>query len=304
MAAPRAWAQSYPTHPVRIIVGAPAGTASDIGLRIMAQALSERSAQQFVVENRTGAATNVGTEYGIHSLADGYTLVAVTSVNAVNATLYEGLNFDINRDLAPIAGVLASPNVLVVNPSIPAKTLPEFIAYARANPGKLNMASVGNGSSSHVAGELFKMMAGVNLTHVPYRGSYFSDLIGGQVQVAFSPIPAAIGYIRAGSLRALAVTGIKRSESLPELPAAAEFIPGYEASLWVGVGAPKNTPEAIIVKLNKDINFVLADPAIRSLFVNLAAEPMLMTPGEFGKLIADETEKWAKLVKASGIKPD
>jgi tripartite-type tricarboxylate transporter receptor subunit TctC len=297
-------ALDYPTRPVRIIVGFPAGTASDIGTRLIAQLLSERLGQQFIVDNRPGAASNVGTEVVARAAADGYTLLAVTAINAVNATLYENLNFDLIRDFAPIAGTLLSPNVMAVNPSVPAKTVPEFIAYAKANPGKLNMASVGVGSSSHVAGELFKTMAGVDMVHVPYRGSYFPDLLAGQVQVAFSPIPAAIGYIRAGTLRALGVTSETRSDALPDVPAVSQFVPGYEASLWVGIAAPKNTPAEIVDKLNEEINAILASPTMKAQLANLAAEPMPMTPAGFGKFIASEIERWAKVVKVAGMKPD
>ena len=302
-AVPRiAWAQAYPTRPVRIIVGFPVGTATDINARLIAPFLSERLGQQFIVDNRPGAASNIGTEAAARAPADGYTLLAVTSINTVNSTLYDNLSFDLIRDIAPVAGTLRSPNVMAVNPSVPAKTVPEFIAYAKANPGKLNMASVGNGSSSHVAGELFKALAGVDLIHVPYRGNYFPDLLGGHVQVAFSPIPAAIGYIRAGTLRALAVTSETRSDALPNIPTVGEFVPGYEASLWVGIGAPKNTPAEIIDKLNNEINAVLADPGMKARLAGLGAEPMPMTPAEFGKLIADETEKWGKVIRGANIK--
>jgi len=302
-AVPRiAWAQAYPTRPVRIIVGFPVGTATDINARLIAPFLSERLGQQFIVDNRPGAASNIGTEAAARAPADGYTLLAVTSINTVNSTLYDNLSFDLIRDIAPVAGTLRSPNVMAVNPSVPAKTVPEFIAYAKANPGKLNMASVGNGSSSHVAGELFKALAGVDLIHVPYRGNYFPDLLGGHVQVAFSPIPAAIGYIRAGTLRALAVTSETRSDALPNIPTVGEFVPGYEASLWVGIGAPKNTPAEIIDKLNNEINAVLADPSMKARLAGLGAEPMPMTPAEFGKLIADETEKWGKVIRGANIK--
>jgi tripartite-type tricarboxylate transporter receptor subunit TctC len=299
-----AWALDYPTRPVRIIVGFPAGTASDIGTRLIAQSLSERLGQQFIVDNRPGAASNIGTEVVAHSAADGYTLLAVTAINAVNATLYENLNFNLIRDFAPIAGTLLSPNVMAVNPSVPAKTVPEFIAYAKANPGKLNMASVGVGSSSHVAGELFKAMAGVDLVHVPYRGSYFPDLLAGQVQVAFSPIPAAIGYIRADTLRALGVTSETRSDALPDVPPVSEFVPSYEASLWVGIAAPKNTQEEIVDKLNAEINAILASPTMKAQLANLAAEPMPMTPAGFSKFIASEIERWAKVIKAANMKPE
>jgi tripartite-type tricarboxylate transporter receptor subunit TctC len=297
-------ALDYPTRPVRIIVGFPPGTATDIDARLIAQFLSERLGQQFIVDNRPGAASNIGTEAAVRAPADGYTLLAVTSINTVNSTLYDNLSFDLIRDIVPVAGTLRSPNVMEVNPSVPAKTVPEFIAYAKANPGKLNMASVGNGSSSHVAGELFKALAGVDLVHVPYRGNYFPDLLGGHVQVAFSPIPAAIGYIRAGTLRPLAVTSKTRSDTLPNIPTVDEFVPGYEASLWVGIGAPKNTPAEIIDKLNNEINAVLADPSMKARFATLGAEPMPMTPAEFGKLIADETQKWGKVIRAANIKAE
>ncbi len=300
-----AFALDYPTRPARIIVGFPPGSASDIGTRLIAQSLSERLGQQFVVENRPGAASNIGSEVVAHSAADGYTLLAVTAINAVNATLYGNLNFDLIRDFAPIAGAYVSPNVMAVNPSVPAKTVPELIAYAKANPGKLNMASVGVGSSSHVAGELFKTMAGVDMVHVPYRGSYFPDLLAGQVQVAFSPIPAAIGYIRAGTLRALGVTSETRSNALPDAPPVSHFVPGYEASLWVGLAAPRKTPKEIVDKLNAEIHAILAAPAMKAQLANLAAEPMTpMTPAAFGKFIGSEIERWAKVVKEANMKPE
>ncbi len=297
-------ALDYPTRAVRIIVGFPAGSASDIGTRLIAQSLSERLGQQFIVDNRPGAASNIGTGVVAHSAADGYTLLAVTAINAVNATLYGNLDFDLMRDFAPIAGTFLAPNLMAVNPSVPAKTIPEFIAYAKANPGKLNMASVGVGSSSHVAGELFKTMAGVDMVHVPYRASYFPDLLAGQVQVAFSPIPAAIGYVRAGTLRALGVTSVTRSQALPDVPPVSEFVPGYEASLWVGIAAPKKTPREIAEKLNAEINAILASPAMKAQLANLAAEPMPMTPAGFSKFIASEIERWAKVVKAANMKPE
>ncbi len=300
-----AFALDYPTRPVRIIVGFPAGSASDIGTRLIAQSLSEKLGQQFLVDNRPGAASNIGSGVVAHAAADGYTLLAVTAINAVNATLYGNLNFDLMRDFAPIGGTFVSPNVMAVNPSVPAKTVPEFIAYAKANPGKLNMASVGVGSSSHVAGELFKTMAGVDLVHVPYRGSYFPDLLAGQVQVAFSPIPAAIGYVRAGTLRALGVTSETRSAALPDVPPVSEFVPGYEASLWVGLAAPKNTDKEIVDKLNAELKAILASPTMKAQLANLAAEPMTpMTPAGFGKFIASEIERWAKVVKAANMKPE
>jgi tripartite-type tricarboxylate transporter receptor subunit TctC len=299
-----AYADNFPSRPVRIVVGLPTGTASDLDTRLVAQMLSQRLGQQFIVDNRPGAASNIGTEVVAHAAPDGYTLLAVTSINAVNATLYDNLNFDLIRDFAPVAGTMRSPNVMTVNPAVPAKTVPEFIAYAKANPGKLNMSSVGVGSSSHVAGELFKALAGVDLVHVPYRGSYFPDLIAGQVQVAFSPIPAAIGYVRAGTLRALGVTSDTRSAALPDVPPVSEFVPGYEASLWVGIAAPKNTPADIVDRLNKEINVILADPAMKAQFANLAAEPLPMTPAEFGKFILSEIERWAKVVKIANMRPE
>jgi len=297
-------AQSYPMRPVRLIVGFPAGSASDIVARLMGQWLSQRLGQQFVVENRPGAATNIATEVIVRAPPDGYSLLFATSANAINATLYDNLNFNFIRDIAPVAGIVRVPNVMEVNTSFPAKTVPEFIAYAKANPGKINMASGGNGSGPHVAGELFKMMAGVDLVHVPYRGNPYPDLIGGQVQVMFSPIPASIGYVRAGTLRALAVTTAKRLETLPDLPTVGEFIPGYEASGWQGIGAPQNAPAEIIDKLNKEINAGLADAKTKAQLADLGGVPVPMTPAEFRKFIAEETEKWNKVIRAANIKPD
>jgi tripartite-type tricarboxylate transporter receptor subunit TctC len=299
-------AQAYPTRPVRIIVGfAPGGTA-DIVARLIAQWLSERLGQPFVVENRTGAATNIATEVVVRAPADGYTLLFVTTSNAINATLYEKLNFNFMRDIAPVAGVTRVPNVFVVNPSVPATTVPEFIAYAKANAGKLSMASGGIGSTGHVSGELFKMMTGLNIEHVPYRGGApaLTDLLAGQVQVYFSPMPAAIEYIRAGKLRALAVTTAARSEALAEIPTLGEFVPGYEASAWEGIGAPKNTSAEIVEKLNREINAGLADPKMKARLADLGATVLPGTPADFGKLIADETEKWGKVVKFAGLKAD
>jgi tripartite-type tricarboxylate transporter receptor subunit TctC len=298
-----ALADTYPSRPVRIVVGFPAGTATDIDARLIAQSLSERLGQQVIVDNRPGAGSNIAAEAVVRAPPDGYTLLAMTVTNAVNATLYQGLKFDIVRDIAPIAGTMRTANVLVVNPSVPAKTLPEFIAYAKANPGKINYASGGYGSAPNMAGELLKIMAGVDLVHVPYRSSILPDLLGNQVQVAFTPIPLSINYIRDGKLRALAVTSTTRSDALPGIPPVAEFVPGYVANVWHGVGAPRETPAEIINKLNKEINTVLADPTIRARFVNLGAEPMPMAPADFGKLIADEIEKWAKVIKSAGIKP-
>jgi tripartite-type tricarboxylate transporter receptor subunit TctC len=297
-------AQSYPTRPVRIIVGFPAGTATDIDARLIAQSLSERLGQQVIVDNRPGAGSNMAAQMAVRAPPDGYTLLAMTVTNAVNATLYDKLNFDIVHDIAPIAGTMRTANVMAVNPSVPAKTLPEFIAYAKANPGKINYASGGYGSAPNMAAELFKMLTGVELVHVPYRASLIPDLLGGQVQVAFTPIPLSIGYIRDGQLRALAVTSATRSDALPDIPTVAEYVPGYVANVWHGIGAPKNTAPDIINKLNKEIDAVLADPTTRAQFANLGAEPMPMTPAEFGKFIADEIDKWAKVVKFAGVKPE
>jgi tripartite-type tricarboxylate transporter receptor subunit TctC len=299
-----AWADTYPSRPVRLIVGFPAGNASDILARLIAHSLSERLGQQFVVENRPGAGGNVGTEVVVKALPDGYTLLLVLSANANNATLYANLNFNFIRDIAPVASVVDAPYAMVVNPSVPAKTVPEFIGYAKANPGKLNMASAGIGGATHVFGELFMMMAGVNLLHVPYRGNFMPDLLGGQVQVVFAPITHLIEYIRTGKLRALAVTSATRSATLPDIPAMAEFVPGYEASGWYGIGAPKNTPTEIIDRLNKEINAALADSKMKARLADLGAVPMSMTPAEFGKFIASETEKWGKVIRAANIKPE
>jgi tripartite-type tricarboxylate transporter receptor subunit TctC len=299
-------AQTFPTRPVRIIVGFTAGGAFDIIARTMGQWLSERLGQQFVIENRPGAASNTATEAVVRAPADGYTLLLGGAVNTVNATLYDKLNFDFIRDIAPVAGIIRFSNVMQVNPSFPTKTVPEFIAYAKANPGKINMASGGTGTTQHLAGELFKMMTGVNMVHVPYRGSALSltDLLGGQVQVTFDSIPASIEHIRAGRLRALAVTAAMRSEVLPEVPTVGEFVPGYEASGWAGIGAPRGTPTEIVDKLNREINAGLADPTIKARLVNLGGVTLVLSPTEFGTLIAAETEKWGKVVKAAGIKPD
>jgi tripartite-type tricarboxylate transporter receptor subunit TctC len=299
-------AQAYPARPVRIVVAAAAGGPTDIVARLMSQWLSERLGQQFIVENRPGGSNNIGTEAVVRAPADGYTLLLVNAVNAINATLFDKLNYNLIRDIAPIAGIIRVPNVMEVNPSVPAKTVPEFIAYAKANLGKLNMASGGNGSPGHVSGELFKMMAGVSMVHVPYRGSApaLNDLLGGQVQIMFDTMPASIQYIRAGSVRALAVTTATRWEGLPDLPTLSEFVPGYEASGWYGVGAPKNTPTEIIDKLNEEINSGLANHELKARFADLGGTPLPGTPADFGKLIADEIKKWAKVVKFSGAKVD
>ena len=299
-----AWAQTYPRRPVRIVVPVPAGLAPDIIARLIAQQLSERLGQPFIVENRPGSGNNIGTEVVVRALPDGYTLLVATLPNAVNTTLYDNLNFNFIRDITPVAGVMHTPLVMEVNPSVPAKTVPEFIAYAKANPGKITMVSGGNGSPPHVAGELFKMMTGVDMIHVPYNGNPLPDLLAGQVQVYFGLIPSSIGYIRTGKLRALAVTSATRSPALPDIPTMSEFVPGYVASGWYGIGAPKSTPDEIVNKLSKEINAALDDPQMKARLADLGAEPMPMTPVEFGKFIADETEKWGKVVKFAGIKVD
>jgi tripartite-type tricarboxylate transporter receptor subunit TctC len=295
-------ALDYPTRPVRLIVGFPAGSASDILARLIGPWLSQRLGQPFVVENRTGAATNIATEAVVHSAPDGYTLLLATSTNAINATLYKNLSFNFIRDIEPVASVDHVPYVMAVNPAVPAKTVPEFIAYAKANPGKINFASNGIGSGPHLAGELFKMMAGVDLVHVPYSGSPYPDLIGGQVQLMFSPIPASIGYLKGHKLRALAVATATRLDVLPDVPTVAESVPGYEASGWQGIGAPRNTPADIVAVLNKQINAALADPAMTARIAKLGYTVFASSPADFGKFIASETEKWAKVVKFSGAK--
>jgi tripartite-type tricarboxylate transporter receptor subunit TctC len=300
-----AWGQTYPTRPVRIIVGFPAGGGSDIQARLMGQLLSERLGQPFVIENRPGAGTNIATEAVVKAPPDGYTLLMVNGTNAINATLYDKLSFNFIRDIAPVAGTLRVCNVMVVHPSFPAKTVPEFIAYAKANPGELNMASGGNGAAGHVSGELFKMMTGVNMVHVPYRGAApaLTELLGGQVQVMFSD-SSSIEYIRAGKLRALAVTTAARTAALPDIPTVGEFVPGYEASNFQGIGAPKSTPAEIVAKLNLEINAALADPKMKARLADLGGEALTGSPADFGRLIAEETEKWAKVVKFAGIKAD
>jgi len=297
-------AQTYPTRPVRIVVPYPAGIAPDIVTRLVAQTLSQRLKQQFIVDDQPGGASNIGTELVVRAPADGYTLLTVTMSNTINVSLYDKLDFNLLRDIAPVAGLVRLPLVLVVNPSLPAKTLPEFIAYAKANPGKINYASVGSGSATNVAGELFKAAAGVNLINVPYSGNYLPDLLSGQVQAAFSPIAQAVGFIRAGKLRALAVTTATPSAALPGIPTVAQFVPGYEADVWDGVGAPAHTPPEIIETLNKEINAVLADPAIKMRFAQLGAQPMPMSSAEFGKFVAAEVKKWGKVVQSAGIKPE
>jgi tripartite-type tricarboxylate transporter receptor subunit TctC len=300
-----AWTQAYPTRPVRWIVGfAPAG-GNDIIARLMGQWLAERTGQQFIVENRPGAGTNIATEVVVNASPDGYTLLLVGVAAAINATLYDNLNFNFIRDITPAAGIMSEPLFMVTNPSVPAKTVPEFIAYAKANAGKVNMASAGIGSGGHLAGELFNMIAGVNLVHVPYRGNgpALVALLGGEVDVLFPTPPSSLEYIRTGRLRGLAVTGATRLEALPDLPTVGEFVPGFEMSAWYGVGAPRGTPAEVIDKINKEINAGLADPKMKARFADLGGVPMPMTPAEFGKLIAAETEKWAKVIRRANIKP-
>ena len=301
-----ALAQAYPTRPVRIIVGVPPGGGIDIVGRLIGQWLSERLHQPFLIENRPGAGTNIATEAVVRAPADGYTLLLVTAANAINATLYEKLNFSFIRDIAPVASIIVVPNVMLVNPSVPAKTIPEFIAFAKANPRKINIASGPIGGPSHVMAELFKMMTGTDMLLVPYRGvaPAATDLLGGQVQVMFNSLPASIEYIKAGTLRALAVTSATRSETLPGIPTMGEFVPGYESSQWYGVGAPKNTPPQIIDKLNKEINADLANPKLKAQLASLGGTALPGLPADFGKLIADETEKWGKVIRAANIKLD
>jgi tripartite-type tricarboxylate transporter receptor subunit TctC len=299
-------AQAYPTRPVRIVVGFAPGGGVDIVARLIGQWLSERLGQQFIIENRPGAGTNIATEAVVRAPADGYTLLLVNAANAVNATLYDNLSFNFVRDIAPVAGIMAASSVMVVHPSVPAKTIPEFIAYAKANPRKINMASGGIGSPSHVAGELFKMTAGVGMIHVPYRGlaPALTDLLGGQVQVIFGAVTSSIEYIKAGRLRALAVTTAKRSEALPDLPTVGEFVPGYEASQWYGLGVAKNAPTEIIDRLNKEINVALTDPNMKARLADLGGTALAGSPAEFGKLIVEETDKWAEVIQAANIKPE
>jgi tripartite-type tricarboxylate transporter receptor subunit TctC len=302
----RARAQAYPSRPIRLIVGFPAGGPTDITARVMAQWLSERLGQQIVIENRGGAGSNIAVEATIGAPPDGYTLLIVGATNAINATLYEKLNFNFIRDIAPVAGIIRVPLIMEVHPSVPAKTVAEFIAYAKARPGKINMGSGGIGTTLHVSGELFKMMTGVDMLHVPYRGAgpMLTDLLGGQVQVGFDPMPSSIGYVKAGQLRPLAVTTATRSEALPELPTVGDFVPGYEASTWYGVGAPKNTPAEIIEKLNKEINAGLADPKLKARLTDLGGMMLTGSVAEFRAFIVEETEKWAKVVKFSGAKAE
>jgi tripartite-type tricarboxylate transporter receptor subunit TctC len=298
-------AQAYPTRPVRIIVGQAAGSGSDIAARLLGQWLSERLGRPFIIENRPGAGGNIAIEAAVRSPADGHTLVLVNSTNTINATLYDKLSFVFLRDIAPVAGIFRNSFVMVVNPSVPARTVPDFIAYAKANPGKLNMASAGIGSLQHVAGELFKFMTGVDMVHVPYRGTTpaLTDLLAGQAQLYFGGTPSSVEYIKAGKLRALAVTTATRADVLPDIPVMSDFVPGYEASGWLGLGAPKDTPTAIIGMLNREVNAGLADPTIKARIADLGGAVFPGSSADFGKLVTDDTEKWGKVVKLAGIKP-
>jgi tripartite-type tricarboxylate transporter receptor subunit TctC len=297
-------AQAYPTRPVRVIVGYAAGGASDVAARLVGQRLSARLGQSFVIENRPGAASNLATELVVHSAPDGYTLLLASASNAINATLYDKLSYDFVRDIVPIGTITRGPLVMVVNPSLPAKTVAEFVAYAKANPDKVNMASAGIGSPQHLAGELFSAMAGIKMLHVPYRGAppALTDLIGGRVQVYFGSTAGAISYVRSGQLRALAVTSAARSEALPDVPSVAEFLAGYEATTWYGFGAPKNTPAPVIEKLNAELNAVLGDPAIQARMADLGGTALAGSPADFARLIAEDTERWGKAVKFAGVK--
>ena len=297
-----AWALDYPTRPVRLIVGFPAGGLTDILARLLSPGLSERLGQQFIVEDQPGAGTNIATETVVKAVADGYTLLMATSTNAINATLYDNLRFDFIRDTTPVASIARTPLALVVNPSFPAKTVPEFIAYAKANPGKINMATAGIGSSVHLAGELFMTMTGVQLLPVHYRSNYVPDMLSGQVQVVFSPVPTTIAQVRAGKLRAIAVTGAARSAALPDVPTIGEFVPGYEAAVWNGLVAPKNTPVEIVDKLYKAIDETLADPKIMQRFADVGSVPKSMPPAAFAKFIAEDTQKWGKVIRANNIR--
>jgi tripartite-type tricarboxylate transporter receptor subunit TctC len=306
-ALPRAaFAQAYPSRPVRLLVGYAPGGVADILGRLVAQWLAQRTGGQFVVENRPGAAGNIATEAVVKSPPDGHTLIVLGSNNAINATLYDNLAFDVLRDIVPIAGFELTPLVMEVNPSVPARTVAEFIAYAKAHSGKVNMGSGGNGSTPHVAGELFKMMAGVDMVHVPYRGTgaMFTDFLGGQVQVAFDNVPSSIGYIRAGQLRALAVSTAKRLDILPDVPTVAESVPGFEAIGWTGLGAPRGTPPEVVQLLNREVNAALADPAFKARLADLGGVPLAGSPAEFAKFFADDTQKWSKVVRAAHLKAE
>jgi tripartite-type tricarboxylate transporter receptor subunit TctC len=306
-AAPRiASAQTYPSRPVRLIVSVAAGGSADLVARLMGQWLSERLGQQLIIDNRPGGGNNVGAEAAINAAPDGYTLYLANSANAINATLYQKLRFNFIRDITPVAAIIRFPNVMEVNPSVPAKSVPDFVAYAKANPGKINFASSGNGSTIHMSGELFKMMTGVNMVHVPYRsaGPALTDLLSGQMQVMFDNMPSSIEFIRDGKLRPLAVTTATRWEGLPDLPSVAEFVPGFEASAWFGVGAPRNTHAEIVEKLNMEINAILADPKMKARLADLGGTALPGSPADFGKLIVEETEKWGKVIRAANIKPE
>jgi tripartite-type tricarboxylate transporter receptor subunit TctC len=306
LAAPRiASAQSYPTRPVRIIVGFAPGGGYDLIARLIGQSLSGRLHQPFIIENRPGAGTNIATHAVVQAAPDGYTLLLAGSSNAINATFYKKLNFDFIRDIAPVSPIMRQPQVMLTNPSLPARTIPEFIAYAKANPDKVNMSSPGLGSPSHLAGELFKAMAGINLVHVPYSGNgpALTALLGGQVEASFSSLPSSIEFIKTGKVRGLAVTTAMRAEALPDVPTVGESVPGYELSAWYGLGAPKGTPAGIIERINKEVSASLADPGLKSRIAEFGGAPFELTPAEFGKFIADETEKWSKVIRAANIKP-
>jgi tripartite-type tricarboxylate transporter receptor subunit TctC len=299
-------AQTYPARPVRIIIGYTPGGSADITARLLAQWLTERLGQSFVVESRPGGGTNIATEAAARAPGDGYTLLLVAPANAINATLYEKLNYDFLRDIAPVAGLIRFPNIMEVNPSVPVKTVPEFIAYAKANPGKINYASSGNGSTIHMSAELFKMMAGVDMVHVPYRGGApaLTDMLGGQVQVMFDNLPTSLEHVTSGRLRPLGITSATRAALLPDVPTVADAVPGYESSAWYGVGAPRSTPVEIIDRLNNEINAILAEPKVKTRVAEMGATEVAGSPADFGKLIAEETEKWGKVVKFSGAKAD
>jgi tripartite-type tricarboxylate transporter receptor subunit TctC len=297
-------AETYPSRPVRIIVPYPPGIAPDIATRLLADSLSRKMGQQFIVDNRPGGAANVGTEMVVRAAPDGYTLLTLTMTNSINVSLYDNLSFDVLKDIAPVSGLVKLPLVLVVNPSVPAKTVPEFIAYAKANPGKINYASVGSGAATNLAGELFKEMTGVDIVNVPYKNSYIPDLLAGQVQAGFTPILQSLSFIQAGKLRALGVTGVSHSEVLPDVPNVSEFVPGYEVFVWDAIGAPAHTPTDIVETLNKTINEALADPAMKKKFADLGSEPMITSPAEFRTFMAGEVVKWGKVVREAHIRPD
>jgi tripartite-type tricarboxylate transporter receptor subunit TctC len=299
-----AWSQAYPSRPVRFIVGFPAGNAPDIIARLVGQMLSERLGQQFVIENRPGAASNIATETALGAAADGYTIQMIVLTNVFNTTLYPNTKFNFMRDIAPVGGVANAPYLIVINPSLPIKTIPEFVAYAKAHPGKINYASGGNGSSSHIFGEMLKKMAGIDLTHVPYRSSFMPDLLSGQIQMTINPIPQAMEYVRTGTLRAIAATTAKRLDFLPDIPTVGESIAGYEALGWYGLSMPKGTPAEIVNKINETTNAALADPKVKARFATLGVEPMPMTPAAFAKFIQDDYDKWSNVIKTTSIKVD